>query len=69
MNISFNFDEAQSFDIKLISVTGKIVYDETTENFAGHYLNRIDLSNFAKGVYFLNMQSESGTVNRKIVVK
>jgi hypothetical protein len=69
LNISFNFEQTQSFEIRLISVTGKVVYSENTQDFTGNYINRIDLSNMAKGVYFLNMQSETGTVNRKVVVK
>ncbi len=69
LNISFNIDQTQSFDIKLISATGQVVYNEKTQDFTGQYLNRIDISNFAKGVYFLNMQSETGTVNKKVVVK
>jgi hypothetical protein len=69
LNISFSIDQTQSFDIKLISVTGKVVYAESTQDFTGQYINRIDLSNMAKGVYILNMQSETGTVNKKVVVK
>jgi len=69
LNISFNIDQTQSFDIKLISATGQVVYNEKTQDFTGQYLNRIDISNFAKGVYFLNMRSETGTVNKKVVVK
>jgi hypothetical protein len=62
-------DQTQSFDIKLISATGQVVYNEKTQDFTGQYLNRIDISSFAKGIYFLNMQSETGTVNKKVVVK
>ncbi|MCD4732477.1 MAG: T9SS type A sorting domain-containing protein, partial [Bacteroidales bacterium] len=54
---------------KLISVTGNVVYHEAKDNFSGHYVNTIDLSNMAKGVYFLNLSNETGSINKKVVVK
>ncbi|OQX76922.1 MAG: hypothetical protein B6D61_08025 [Bacteroidetes bacterium 4484_249] len=69
LNISFNLEESQSFDIKLLSVTGKIVYSENTNAFSGNYVNTINLSGIAKGVYFLSMTNETGTVNKKVVIK
>ena len=69
LNISFNLEESQSFDIKLLSVTGKVVYSENTNAFSGNYVNTINLSGIAKGVYFLSMTNETGTVNKKVVIK
>ena len=69
LNVSFNMDQNQSFGIKLISTTGQVVYQENTSNFSGNYVNSIDLSGISKGVYFLNISNETGTVNKKVVVK
>ncbi|MBC8486067.1 MAG: C10 family peptidase [Bacteroidetes bacterium] len=69
LNISFSLDESQSFDIKLLSVTGEVVYVESTNEFSGNYVNTIDLSEIAKGVYFLNLTNNKGTVNRKVIIK
>ncbi|MEZ5195329.1 MAG: CUB domain-containing protein [Bacteroidales bacterium] len=69
LNVSFSLDNNQSFAIKLISTTGQVVYQENTSEFSGNYVNSIDLSGISKGVYFLNIANESGTVNKKVVVK
>jgi hypothetical protein len=69
LNISFSLDETQSFDIKLLSVTGEVVYVESTNEFSGNYVNTIDLSEIAKGVYFLNLTNNKGTVNKKVIIK
>ena len=69
LNISFELKDSRAFTVKLISVTGNVVYYETKDNFSGHYVNTIDLSELAKGVYFLNLSNETGTINKKVVVK
>jgi len=69
LNVSFELEESQTFEVKLISVTGNVVYHETKDNFSGHYVNTIDLSNIAKGVYFLNLSNETGSINKKVIVK
>ena len=42
---------------------------EDVNKFSGNYVNTIDLTGFAKGVYFLSLSGENGTVNKKVVVK
>jgi hypothetical protein len=69
LNISFKVDENQSLEVRLISATGTVVYSEDAKDFAGYYVNTIDLSNLAKGVYFLNLTNDNGTVNKKVVLK
>jgi hypothetical protein len=69
LKISFNLDQKQSFETKLISVTGEVVYSETANDFLGNYSNTIDVSKLAKGVYFLNLTSDTESVNKKVVVK
>jgi hypothetical protein len=52
-----------------MSVTGEVVYEDTSDNFSGNYSNSIDVSSFAKGVYILNLSNESGSVNKKVVIR
>ena len=69
LNISFELEDSQAFNVKLISVTGHVVYQEAQDNFSGHYVNSIDISNMAKGVYFLSLSNEKGSINKKVIVK
>jgi len=69
LNISFKTEESTSINVKLISVTGEVVYEENTTDFAGKYFNTIDLGQISKGVYFLSLTSKKGTVNEKVIVK
>jgi hypothetical protein len=69
LNISFFTAQTGNISLKLASVTGMIVYEESLEKFAGNYANSIDISQFNPGVYFLNITSVNGTENHKVVVR
>jgi hypothetical protein len=69
LNISFNVEQNQSLEVRLISATGKVVYSENANDFSGYYVNTLNLTDFAKGVYFLSLTNDNGTVNKKVVIK
>ena len=69
LNVSFSLEQNQSLNIRLISATGTVVYSENRADASGNYINTIDLSDFAKGVYFLNIKGDRGTITEKVVIK
>jgi hypothetical protein len=69
LNISFNAENNQSLQVRLMSSAGTLVYTENASNILGYYVNTIDLSDFSKGVYFLSLKNDNGTINKKVVVK
>ena len=48
-------------NIKLISTTGQVML-ETTDS-------TIDVRKYAKGIYIVNIETEAGIINEKVVVK
>ncbi len=54
-------EKYQESNISIYSSTGKLVYTEK-------YSNQVDVSNFASGVYFLTIPTESGTLRKGFVV-
>ncbi len=69
LNINFNSKEMQSFDLKMTSITGQLLYTERVENHMGKYDRTIDLGNFANGVYILSLSSSKGIITEKIVIR
>lgn len=58
-----NFNEDIIFDYKIISITGK-------EQFSGVVTEKhIDLSSLSRGTYFLVLNSEKGSITKKIIKK
>jgi hypothetical protein len=69
LNVGFTSNEMTSFTLRLMSVTGKVVYSENVNDFSGSYLNSIDLREISNGVYFLNLITKTGTTTKKVVIR
>jgi len=37
-------------------------------NFNGNYKRKVDLSNYKKGIYFIQISSDEGVLNRKFII-
>ena len=48
---------------------GELVYEEKVSQFIGEYTKQIDLGDYSKGVYFLEITTDKNLVNRKIVIQ
>ncbi|RLD80311.1 MAG: hypothetical protein DRJ15_07360 [Bacteroidetes bacterium] len=69
LNVNFQLDNSQSIEMRLVNVTGEAIYSDKLTNVSGSVNHKIDVSNFAKGIYILNLTSGEGTVNKKIIIK
>jgi hypothetical protein len=67
--LQFSTPAATHLSVSIRSVIGDVVYAKTIDSFAGDYKEEIDLGNLSKGIYVVSIDSESGNVNRKIVVQ
>ena len=68
-NISFSSEDYQLIAVRVVSVIGKELFKETLVEFNGVYSKELDLSDMPKGVYFLELSSEKGSMNSKIVLQ
>ena len=67
-NISFDVEKAQDLEIRIINVIGEVLYLQEKEKFVGTFIKQIDLAKNPKGIYFLEIETSDGTVNKKIVL-
>ena len=68
-NITFNSEEKQDLRIRILSVVGAEVYSEDRENFIGEYTKQVSLDNYGKGIYFLEIETNDGIVNKKLILQ
>ena len=68
-NVSFTSKEAQDLEVRVINVVGEVVYTEGLENFTGEYTKEIDLVKYTKGIYFLEITTNSGVINKKLILQ
>ena len=67
LSINFYSETADDYYISICNMMGQVIYKETLNNFAGEYVNTLNVSDFAKGVYMLQIKSSKGIITRKIV--
>ena len=50
-------------------MTGKNVLSEKINSHYGNNSKQIDVSKFAKGIYFINVSSDNYSAKRKVVIE
>jgi hypothetical protein len=68
-NISFNSETLQDLRIRILNVAGAEIYLENKEEFIGEYTKQISLTNYDKGIYFLEIETNDGVINKKLILQ
>ena len=68
-NISFTSEDIQDLRVKVLNVVGEILVDEDLQQFIGEYTKQIDLTNNAKGIYFLEIETYNRIINKKLILQ
>jgi hypothetical protein len=68
-SISFTSEIIQDLNIRVLNVIGEEIMKEDLEQFVGEYTKQINLSNNAKGVYFLEITTNNSVVNKKLILQ
>jgi hypothetical protein len=66
--LAMNTESAQTYQLSLRNVQGKEIFQEQI-NVNGNFTKDYDFANLAKGVYFLRIQNEEETINRKVIIQ
>lgn len=67
--LEMNIDKLQNLNVELISTTGKIIFNEALDNKIGNYRKELDISHYAKGIYFLNLSNGNQTATYKVIMR
>ena len=62
-------NEIQDLSIRILNVIGAEIYSERKEQFVGEYTKQISLDNYGKGIYFLEIKTNTGIVNKKLILQ
>ena len=68
-NVTFTSDKAQTMTVKIVNMIGEQVFNEELTEFIGNYRKTIDMNKQAKGVYFIEVMTPNGGINKKIVLQ
>jgi hypothetical protein len=67
LNISYISDVNGDVTIKLVNINGQEVLNHTFNKANGEFLNTINMNNFAKGVYMLQIVTPESTSVQKVI--
>jgi hypothetical protein len=68
-NVTFTSEETQTMIVKVVNMIGKEVFTEELTDFVGQYTQIIDMNTQPKGVYFLEIMTQNGGINKKIILQ
>jgi hypothetical protein len=68
INIEISNTGEQEIEIELLNVSGQVIYRKEYKNSKDPFVKQIDLSGYAKGVYFVRIRQEGAVYNGKIIV-
>ena len=68
-NVTFTSEEVQDLKVRLLNVIGEELINEDLQQFIGEYTKQIDLTGNAKGIYFLEIETNNGVINKKLILQ
>ena len=55
--------------VRILNIIGEELVSKKLEQFIGEYTKQIDLTNNNKGIYFLEIETNEGVINKKLILQ
>ena len=68
-NVTFTSEDVQDLGVRVLNIVGEVVYTEDLDQFIGEYTKAIDLATYTKGIYFLEIETNDGIINKKLILQ
>ena len=68
-NVSFTSEDIQDLKVRILNVIGREIVNENLEQFVGEYVKSLNLNEYTKGVYFLEITTNDGIINKKLILQ
>ena len=68
-NVTFTSEDVQDLEVRVINIVGEVIYTENLQQYVGEYTKQIDLTTYTKGIYFLEIITNNGVTNKKLILQ
>ena len=68
-NITFTSEDVQDLRVRVMNVIGEELIVEELQQFVGEYTKQITLGDNAKGIYLLEIKTNEGVINKKLILQ
>ena len=69
VNIHFNSTRHQDIKLKMMNNIGQTIFTENLKQFKGEFFKEITLEKYSKGIYFLEIETDDGVINKKLILQ
>ena len=69
LNIEFDLIGSKEVTLSLVNILGDVVYTKSIDNETIRYSNKLDLSNYSNGIYFVKLKKEDGLITKKVILQ
>ena len=68
-NIEFNSLINQNVTLRVFNSVGDVIFIDNLESYIGEYKKQISLKEYSKAIYLLEIQTDDGIVNKKLILQ
>jgi hypothetical protein len=68
-NINFISEELDNFEVLIVDAFGKVIIQESKKDFIGEFTKQVDLSEYPRGIYLVQIKTENSFVSKRIVLQ
>jgi hypothetical protein len=69
VHVAINGFEGRKLELRVLNVIGSVLYRETLTELNDRYIKVLDLSKFTSGLYYVKLESDTGSEMRKLVIR
>ncbi len=67
--VELSLEEIQNIELQVLSINGKLVWSENYMNQVGNLLYPINIEDKVKGIYILNIFTETRQINKRFIIQ
>ncbi len=67
VTLEINLQKASDVKINLVNIAGQLIYTDELSQFLGTYKKQVNLKEQSKGIYYLQVITNDGVLNKKVV--
>ena len=68
-NVEFSSNNKKTIEVKIMNLIGEIIFIDNLNAFNGEYKQTINLVFYSKGIYLLQIDTEDGIINKKLILQ
>ncbi|MBR77528.1 MAG: hypothetical protein CMD36_06390, partial [Flavobacteriales bacterium] len=61
-------EEVQDFTLRVVNLLGEEIIKEDMQQFVGEYVKTINLNQYKKSIYLLEIQTQDRKINKKLML-